>query len=280
LLQEFEPDLIVSTHPFATQMCAMLKKRGKINCKLATVLTDYHIHAQWLVLYKYVNFFFVANEQMKLDMITSGVYDQSIFVTGIPVSERFLNKKDKKEIYNEFGLNPEKETVLFFAGGEFGLGRNTAFMTLKAFIRLFPDLQIIAVSGKNKKMNTRFKELIRTTSSSDRVKLFDFTPNIPEFMSIASMVVTKPGGLTTTESLVCNLPIIIINPIPGQEEENAEFLAQNEVAIWIKKGDNIARTLKTLYKNPEKIEAMRANTAKLAKPNSTEEICEILLSEI
>ena len=92
LLQEFEPDLVISTHPFSTQMCAILKKRDKIDCKLATVLTDYHIHAQWLVLYKYVDYFFVANEQMKTDMIAEGVNDQRIFVTGIPVSEAFSNK--------------------------------------------------------------------------------------------------------------------------------------------------------------------------------------------
>jgi len=280
LLQQFKPDLIVSTHPFATQMCALLKKRDKIDCKLATVLTDFHIHPQWLVLYRHVDYFFVANETMKSDMIECGVNDQNIFVTGIPVSERFLKRKNKKEVYKEFGLDFSKETVLFFAGGEFGLGRNTAFMTLKAFIRLFPNMQVIAVSGKNKRMHAKFKELIKSTNSSDRVKLFDYTTKIPELMSIANIVVTKPGGLTVTESLVSNLPIIIINPIPGQEEENAEFLVENEVAIWIKKQDNIARALKTLYRDPNKITIMKENTSKLAKPRSTKEICKILLSEI
>lgn len=280
LLQSFKPDLIISTHPFATQMCAILKKRDKIDCKLATILTDYHIHPQWLILYKYVDYFFVSNDSMKIDMVSEGVDNQKIFVTGIPVSERFSETKSKREIYKNFELSPRKDTVLFFGGGEFGLGRNTAYMTLKAFIRLFPNLQIVVVSGKNKKMKKRFAELIANTDSSDRVKLFDFVNTIPELMYIARIVVTKPGGLTISESLVSKLPIIVINPIPGQEEENAQFLVDNGAAIWIKKGDNIARTIKTLYRKPELLVSMKENATILAKPHSTKEICKILLNEI
>jgi len=223
LLQEFKPDLIISTHPFSTQMCAILKKRGKIDCKIATVLTDFHIHAQWLILYQFVDYFFVSNEQMKYDMIAEGVHDEKIFVTGIPVSEKFSGKFNKDKIYKEFGLSKDKLTVLFFAGGEFGLGRNITFMVLKALIRLFKNLQVVAISGRNKKMNKKFRELVEVTNSGDRVKILEYTNKVPELMHIALGVITKPGGLTVSESLVSHLPIVVINPIPGQEEENAEF---------------------------------------------------------
>ena len=99
-------------------------------------------------------------------------------------------------------------------------------------------------------------------------------------MSISNIVITKPGGLTTSESLVSNLPIVIINPIPGQEEENAEFLVRNGVAVWIKKEDNIARVLKNLYRHPEKIDEMRNNIPNLAKPDSTKNICDILINTL
>ncbi len=280
LLQEYNPDLIVSTHPFATQMCAILKKRNKIDCKIATILTDYHIHAQWLVSYQYVDYFFVANEQMKKDMIEEGVFDQKIFVTGIPVSERFLDNFNKEKICEELELSPDKKTVLFFAGGEYGLGRNNTYMTLKVLIRLFKDLQVIAISGKNKKMNAKFKELVENTNSSDRIKILEYTNKVPELMHIADVVITKAGGLTITESLVSNLPIIIMNPIPGQEEENAEFLVNNKVAYWIKKDDSIARSLKTISRSPESIQMMRENTKLLAKPNATENICKILVNDL
>ena len=280
LLQEFEPDLIICTHPFATQMCATLKKREKINCNIATILTDYHIHAQWLVLHKYVNYFFVATDQMKIDMISQGVNDQKIFVTGIPVSERFLQHFDKNEICKEFELSPEKDTILFFAGGEFGLGRNTTYMILKILIRLFKDLQIIAISGKNRKMNLKFKTLIENTNSKNRVKLLEYTNKVPELMFISDGVITKAGGLTLTESLVSNLPIAIINPIPGQEEENAEYIVSNGAAVWIKKDASILRILKYLSRNRDYLKNMKQKSKELAKPNSTSDICEILIKKI
>ena len=153
-------------------------------------------------------------------------------------------------------------------------------MTLKALERLFSKLQVVAISGKNPKMKKKFEDLVNTTGSSDRIKIIEYTNKVPELMSISSMVVTKAGGLTITESLTAHLPIIIINPIPGQEEENAQFLVDNNVAIWIKKDDNIARALKNLYRHPETIENMKQNAINLAKPYSTENICKILIDSI
>ena len=280
LLQEFKPDLVISTHPFASQMCSLLKQKNKINCKLATILTDYHIHAQWLVLYKNIDYFFVANEQMKLDMISKGVRDQRIFVTGIPISERFLKTYNKQEILEKYNLSPDKETILFFAGGEFGLGRSTTYTILKILIRIFKEVQVIAISGKNKKMNQKFNDLVKSTNTQNRVKILEYTNDVPELMSISMGVITKAGGLTLTESLVSNLPIAIVNPIPGQEEENAEYLVNNGAAIWVKKGDSVVRVLKYVSRNPEILSKMREKTKQIAKTNSTKDICEILLKNI
>ena len=116
LLQDFNPDLIISTHPFGTQMCGVLKKKGKITCKLATILTDFHIHGQWLVFHEYGDYFFVSNNQMKSDMIEYGVSEEKIYVSGIPVSDKFQKNFDKTQICQEFGLNPNEQVVLFFAG--------------------------------------------------------------------------------------------------------------------------------------------------------------------
>lgn len=280
LLQEFKPDLVISTHPFASQMCSLLKQKNKINCKLATILTDYHIHAQWLVLYKNIDYFFVANEQMKLDMISKGVRDQRIFVTGIPISERFLKSYNKQEILEKYNLSPDKETILFFAGGEFGLGRSTTYTILKILIRIFKEVQVIAISGKNKKMNQKFNDLVKSTKTQNRVKILEYTNDVPELMSISMGVITKAGGLTLTESLVSNLPIAIVNPIPGQEEENAEYLVNNGAAIWVKKGDSVVRVLKYVSRNSEILSKMKEKTKQIAKPNSTKDICEILLKNI
>ena len=279
LLEEEKPDLVISTHPFATTMCAYLKEKEKVNFKLATILTDYHIHPQWLVLNLYNDVYFVANEQMKMDMISYNIDDDKIFVSGIPISERFLEPKNKKEIFDYFELDENKRTLLFFAGGEFGLGRNTTFILFRAFIRLFPDMQIVAISGKNKNMNEKFKKIIDQTNAHDRVKLLEYTDKVPELMYIATAIVTKPGGLTVSEALASKKPLILINPIPGQEEENAQFLVDNNVAILIKDSDNISRTIKYLFK-ADKIENMGKSIDILSKPDSTEFICDNVLKLI
>ncbi len=258
-------------------MCGVLKKKGKINCQLATILTDFHIHGQWLVFHEYCDYFFVANNQMKSDMVELGVLEEKIYVSGIPVSETFKETFDREKICQEFDLNPNEQTVLFFAGGEFGLGNKTTVMVLKALIRLFSKLQVVAISGKNPKMKAKLEELVKNTDSDERIKILEYTNKVPELMSISSFVITKPGGLTSTESLTAHLPMIIINPIPGQEEENAQFLVEKGVAVWIKKNDNIARVLKELYRDQKKLPLMKENAIALAKPDSTGDICRVLL---
>lgn len=280
VLQEFKPDLVISTHPFSNQMCTNLKKNKKISCKIATVLTDMAIHSQWIIDSDYIDYFFVANHEMKNAMFDRGIAEFKIFVTGIPLSERFKEKFDRNAVCAEFGLSSEKSTVLFFAGGEFGLGRKRTSLVFRALIRLFKNCQIVAISGRNKKMNLKFKKLVEAYHVGDRVKVLDYTNKVPELMSISNIVVTKPGGLTTTESLVSGLPIIVINPIPGQEEENADFLVRHGVAVWIKKEDNVARVLKGLYRHPEEVDKMRENVKALAKPDSTKNICDVLLRTV
>lgn len=280
IIQEFNPDLVVSTHPFSNQMCTVLKKKKKINCKIATILTDMAPHAQWLVNSEYIDYFFVSNNEMKSSLSDSGIADFKIFVTGIPLSDRFKQSFDKSLIFQEFGLSSEKKTILFFAGGEFGLGRKTTSLVFRALIRLFKDCQVVALSGRNKKLNYKFNKIVESYNVENRVKVLDYTKKVPELMSISSIVITKPGGLTTTESLVSGLPLILINPIPGQEEENADFLVRNGVAVWIKKEDNIARVLKNLYRHPEIVSEMKSKIPELAKPDSTKNICDILMNTI
>lgn len=277
LLKDFEPNLIVSTHPFGSQMCAYLKKHGKLNAKIATVMTDYAPHDQWLVFNKYVDYYFVSHDGMKKELHEKGIPNEKIFATGIPLSNKFLLKYDKPTILKSFCLSPDKKTVLFFGGGEFGLGKTQTFKIFKSFVECPENIQIVAISGKNQKMKEAFENLVESLNKKDSVKILEYTNQVPELMSISDLVVTKPGGLTTTESLASGLPIVVINPIPGQEEENASYLEKNKVAIWLKKDDNVEAILKDLFSNPEKMQEMKIRARLLAKKNSTKDICKILL---
>lgn len=279
ILQTYKPDLIISTHPFSSHMCAILKKKKKINTKIATIITDYAPHSQWLMHSVYIDYFFVAHDGMKEDLLKRGIKEKQIKVTGIPLSNRFLAHYNKEKILSEFNLSPDKRTVLFFAGGEQGFGKDKIFNMLKSIIETFPNLQVIAISGKNEKMKQQFDNLVSKTNSDETVKVLKYTNKIPELMSVSDLVITKPGGLTTTESLASGLPIIVINPIPGQEEENAEFLEEKGVGIWIKKNDNIEDELYKVLNSEEKLQSMKINARLLAKKNSTRDICEILLGK-
>ena len=277
LLIDFQPDLIISTHPFGSQMCAYLKKLGKSNAKLATVMTDYSPHDQWLVFNEYVDYYFVSHEGMKKQLHEKGIPNEKIFATGIPLSNKFLLKYDKAQILSNFGLSPDRKTVLFFGGGEFGLGKTQTFKIFKSFVENNNNIQIVAISGKNPKMKENFEHLVSDLNKQDFVKILEYTDKVPQLMSISDLVVTKPGGLTTTESLASGLPIVVINPIPGQEEENASYLEKNKVAIWIRKNDDIEQILNDLFSNPSKMREMKIRARILSKKNSTKDICKILL---
>ena len=278
LLREKQPDLIISTHPFGSQMCSYLKRKGKISAKIATIMTDFAPHDQWLVGNDFTDYYFVAHDKMKQYLISKNIPENKVYVTGIPISNRFLEKFDKKEVLKSFQLSEGKQTVLFFGGGEFGLGKTKTIQIFEAFVKSTENIQIVAIAGRNQKMKYNFEEVVKTHNKSDAVKILEFTDKVPELMSIADLIVTKPGGLTTSESLASHLPMVIINPIPGQEEENAKFLEEKGIAIWIKKTDDTSNIIKSLFLNPDKLSEMRKNTYLLAHPHSTEAICEILLN--
>ena len=240
-------------------------------------MTDYAPHDQWLVFNHYVDYYFVSHDGMKKQLHEKGIPNEKIFATGIPLSNKFLLRYNKTEILESFGLSPDRKTVLFFGGGEFGLGKTQTFKIFKSFVECPKNIQIVAIAGKNPKMKENFENLVYESGNLDKVKILEYTDKVPELMSISDLVVTKPGGLTTTESLASGLPIVIINPIPGQEEENATYLEEHKVAIWIKKDDNVQEILNNLFTNQDKMQEMKIRARLIAKKNSTKDICNILL---
>ena len=276
LLREKKPDLIISTHPFGSQMCSYLKRKGKITSKIATILTDFAPHDQWLVGSDYTDYFFVAHNKMKEYLISKNIPENKIFATGIPISNKFLETFNTSKILNSLGLKENSKTILFFAGGKFGLGKSRTLEIFNTLVNDFNNIQVIAISGKNKKMYEEFNQIVKIANKTNFIKVFEFVNNVPELMAVSDVVITKPGGLTTTESLVSGLPMIIINPIPGQEEENAQFLEHSNVGIWLKKQMNITETISNFLSDNEKLKQMKENTNKISNRNSTKDICTIL----
>ena len=192
LLRQKKPDLIISTHPFGSQMCSYLKRKNKIDAKIATIMTDFAPHDQWLVGHENSDFFFVAHNKMKEYLINKGISKEKIFASGIPISNRFLEDFNKKEIFENLNLDYSQKTILFFAGGKFGLGKSRTLDIFKCLVNDFSHLQVIAISGKNKKMNDAFKQIVQNSNKQESVRIFEFVNNVPELMSICDLVITKP----------------------------------------------------------------------------------------
>ena len=276
LLKEKKPDLIISTHPFGSQMCSYLKRKGKINTDISTILTDFKSHIQWIVGSDYINRYFVSNESIKNELIAKNINADKIFVTGIPISQDFQKNFNRKEILNDLDFAENKKTILFFGGGKLGLGKTRTIEYFESIVKNFTNIQIIAISGQNDSMNKSFYKISKKFNRTNSIKIFEYTDKIPEFMHISDLAISKPGGLTTSEAMASNLPMIIINPIPGQEEENAIFLENNNVGYWIRKHDNIIPILNNILNDENKLNKMKENTKLIGKIHSTENICNIL----
>lgn len=280
LLKEVQPDIIISTHFFVSHMCSILKQKGKITAKLATIITDYgeDPYNEWISNYKYVDYIFVAHNKMKIKLIEKGVPENKVFDTGIPISIKFLEKHTPSEILNDFYFTTNKKIVLFFGGGELGLGKSKTLDIFEHLITNFPNIQVIAIAGKNENLKISFEKIVKKSINPQNIKVLGFTDKVAELMSISNLVISKPGGLTTTECLVSNVPMLAINPLPGQEEDNAKFLEENDVAIWIKKNDDLQISLESILKNDENLLYLKNNIKNISKPNSTKDICNILFN--
>ena len=281
LFEDFEPDLVISCHPLGGQITSFLKSHKKTNCKLATVMTDFASHKQWLIGKDYTDYFFVSNIEMKTSLISEGIYPNKIYVSRIPISPNFYKNYDKENIYKSLNIAKNKKNIIFFGGGSLGLSSSSNIQAILTSLLQATDEshQIIIISGKNQKLYNDFQKTINNTYHKSQIKLIDFTTELPELLPITSFVITKPGGLTITECISTNVPIILINPIPGQEKENAQYIADNKMGIWIKATKPTSEYFQEIFNDTKLIEEIKENQKKYSHINSTKNICDILINE-
>ena len=281
LFEDFEPDLVISCHPLGGQITSFLKSHKKTNCKLATVMTDFASHKQWLIGKDYTDYFFVSNIEMKTSLISEGIYPNKIYVSGIPISPNFYKNYDKENIYKSLNIAKNKKNIIFFGGGSLGLSSSSNIQAILTSLLQATDEshQIIIISGKNQKLYNDFQKTINNTYHKSQIKLIDFTTELPELLPITSFVITKPGGLTITECISTNVPIILINPIPGQEKENAQYIADNKMGIWVKENKPTSEYFQEIFNDTKLIEEIKENQKKYSHINSTKNICDILINE-
>lgn len=213
-IDEFGPDYIVSTHFFATDL--FLSKREKFGgtTPIATVLTDYRLHELWFI--DGTDHYFVPTDTLRVDMIDKGFAGDTVTTSGIPVDPVFYQRPLQHDSTTTQNNIP---TVLVMSGGQ-GLSRSDE--VVKALFALAMPLSIVAVAGKNEALEAALRSLAVPAHVS--LEVVGWTNKIDTYMREADVIVSKPGGLTTTECIVLGKPLIAINPIPGQEEANAAYL--------------------------------------------------------
>lgn len=278
LVDEFHPDIIISTHPFATEMISLLKEDGKITVPLICIMTDYAPHRAWI--HPYVDSYIVSNEGMVDTMAKMGAPRERIHPYGIPVDESFYEKMDRAEVLKQMGLSPDRPTILIMAGS---FGVSNILRIYNNIIKVDLDFQIIVITGKNERLYEAFNKLIIRNSRqkplrdvsvklkpkpSKPTKLLFFTNEVHKYMQISDLIITKPGGLTVSEALACNLPMAIFDAIPGQESENADFLIDNNMAVKIQKGSACSETIYDLLSNQDRLEEMRRSCSAFDKSSS------------
>lgn len=274
LINSINPDVIISTHMFSNSICSSLKNKGKINAKLACVITDFALHNEWIQFHEYTDLFFVSNNAIKIDCIKRGVDERKIHVTGIPISPKFNKPLDKELIRKNFELK-NLPTILFFAASAYAF--DSMQQVFENLLKI-DNVQIITMCGKKEKTKKFFEEILERTPHNNYVKLLPFTDKIPELMAISDFVVTKPGGITSSEVLACSIPMIICNPIPGQEEQNSNFLLNNGVAIRLFDNDDMYVTLTNFFNSPNRIKQIKELEKEIGKPNATKDICDFICS--
>ena len=261
----FDPHCIVSTHFFPAQVAAALKRAGRLNAELNVVLTDYAVHGMWI--HSGTDRYFAATESMaaQLRERTSA----EVVASGIPISAAFSTcDPDKRRVRQSLGLEEESPTLLATSGGG-GLGSLEA--TVQCLAVEFPNLRILAVAGHNAAGLTALRGLARR---HPKVVPFGFVSNMHELMAASDWAITKPGGLTCSECLAMDLPMLLVDPIPGQEERNAAYLQTCGAALHVRTPALMIDAIRRLLDHPGEAERMRIAARAAAHPDAANTVAD------
>lgn len=276
MLKEYQPDVTVCTHFLPAEIISWLKAKKRINCRQSIVVTDFDVHAMWLC--HHYEHYFVALDETRLHLEKLGIPPDKITVSGIPIDPLFAELKDQREMRAKHGLRQEVTTILLSAGG-FGVGPMENI--LQSLINdLRSPAQIVALCGRNQKLKHHVEQLAANVPPNSQlsIKAVGYTSAMDEYMSASDILLGKPGGLTTSEALARGLIFVIVNPIPGQEERNSDHLLEEGVAIRCNNLPVLADKLDRLLNDPERINIMRANARRLARPHAARDVVAKLLS--
>jgi processive 1,2-diacylglycerol beta-glucosyltransferase len=261
LLEEERWDAIVNTHFMPAAIIASMKKKRKLRTPHMTVTTDFETHRLWVN--QPCDHYTTATDEGAAYLKHWGVPAEDISVTGIPIHPVFAKAKPRSECMQRQGIQGARPVVLQLAGG-FGVGPiETIF---ESILSVENPLELIVVTGKNAAAKKKLEA--RKPPKQHRAKILGFTDQMDELMACADVVVSKPGGLTTSETLARGAAMVIVNPIPGQESRNSDYLLENGAAIKINNLPTLCMKLSALLEDESHLKELKDNARRIAKPQA------------
>jgi len=271
-IKDFKPDAIVCTHFMPAGVISYLIAQGRLDTHLSIVVTDYHFHAEWLC--RAFHRYFVALPEDRVHMEALGLPADRVCVTGIPVDPAFGRRMSRPAICRRFGLDPHKPVLLLTAGT---LGLSPAQSVLRRLLEMPQDFQTVVVCGKNEELRDSVEEQVR--DSGRKFVVLGYTKEMRELMHVSSLLLSKPGGLTTAEALASGLPMVVLDPVGGQEERNAEMLLEKGAAIKCSEVTVLPYKIGCLLDDPARLRQMARAALAVGRPGAAEEIARLVVND-
>ncbi|MDF2926798.1 MAG: galactosyldiacylglycerol synthase [Paenibacillaceae bacterium] len=265
LLGQMEPSVVVSTFPAASAAISRMKEKGLTAVPAITVITDHTYHSYWL--HPGTDRYIVGSEHVRQALRRWPVPDGKIAVTGIPIRRAFAAPQEKRMLRQRLGFDSDLPLVMIMGGGCGLIGGNWAGLLADPGL-LDKPVQVIIVCGRNEELRER---LIREMKDyPHRLIVQGYVDNVHELMAAADLLITKPGGLTSSEALASELPMLLYKPLPGQEYDNAAYLTAIGAAVQARNQEEFVRHLAGLLKNPQQLAQMKASTRLFGRRESAE----------
>ena len=275
-IAKFKPDITVCTHFLPAEIISYLINKGKLNARHSIVVTDLDVHAMWLC--RTFHRYFVALEESKIHLQVLGLPAANITVSGIPIDPAFSQIEDRAALRAQAGFDPEHPLFLISGGA---LGVSPAAGVLEGLSRLRHPAQAVVICGKKPELQESLEKQAREIEASVpglKFKIIGYTDEMHRWMQMSDLFIGKPGGLTTAESLASGLPMVIVAPIPGQEERNSDHLLEKGIALKCNEFTTLAYKIDGLLDQPAQLHAMRERALAYSRPHAAETIVDTLLN--
>jgi processive 1,2-diacylglycerol beta-glucosyltransferase len=273
-VKNYKPDGIVFTHFLGWDALGSLKSLKLFDIPFFCVVTDFAVHALWIN--KHVYKYYVASEGEKRVLLSHNIQEKNILVTGIPVGPRFAASFSKQALRRKLDIKPLAPTILMISGRYNLQGYE---QMLDSFKDVRDYCHIIVLVGKNKLLEMKMKQISKSLRNK-KVTILGMVDNMHELMAASDIVISKPGGLTTSEVLASKTLMAVIDPIPGQEQRNSDYLLESGVAIRIHDMETGGKKIADLLTNKRRLGIMRRHLKYVSRPRAAYDIAEDITREL